>query len=74
MAETPVYPGIPKWVKVSGVAGIVILLVLMMVVAGDGRHGPARHLTSIETEGGASRFGIAEDTSEGSVAPKRVRP
>lgn len=42
-AEAP-HPGLPGWVKISGivVAVLVLALVLAMVVAG-GEHGPARH-------------------------------
>ena len=45
--QTP-YPGIPTWVKVSGiVALVVILLVVVVMVAGvGGDHGPGRHSSS----------------------------
>lgn len=37
-------PGIPRWVKVSGlvVAVLVLLLVVVMLLVG-GEHGPSRH-------------------------------
>lgn len=42
------YPGIPRWVKVSGI--IVIVLVLLIVIALvtglGGPHGPGRHAPS----------------------------
>jgi hypothetical protein len=50
---TPVYPGTPRWVKVSGV--VVLVLVLLFVItmfAGGGRHGPGRHMPS----GGAGGY------------------
>ncbi|MDN0199958.1 hypothetical protein [Streptomyces sp. S.PNR 29] len=37
--------GMPRWVKVSGLALIVVLLfVVMHLVTGAGDHGPGRHL------------------------------
>jgi hypothetical protein len=36
--------GTPRWVKVFGtIAIIVLLLFVIMLVAGGGRHGPGRH-------------------------------
>ncbi len=48
MADRPPYPGIPRWVKVSGIIVIVlVLLVVIMLVTGvGGSHGPGRHATS----------------------------
>ena len=41
------YPGTPRWVKVSGlVALVLILLVVVAAVASGGQHGPMRHLPS----------------------------
>jgi hypothetical protein len=39
-------PGTPRWVKVFGIAGIVLalLVVVMLLVGGPGDHGPGRHL------------------------------
>ena len=41
------YPGTPRWVKVSGIATLVIILlvVLIMAILG-GEHGPMRHIPS----------------------------
>jgi hypothetical protein len=45
MADLPPYPGTPRWVKVSGIVAIVlVLLVGGLIVFGGGRHGPGRHL------------------------------
>jgi hypothetical protein len=48
MADRPPYPGTPRWVKVSGMIGIVlVLLVVVLLVTGLGGpdgHGPGRHL------------------------------
>jgi hypothetical protein len=48
------YPGMPRWVKVSGIiALILVLLVVVTMVAGvGGQHGPGRHMPS----GGASSY------------------
>jgi hypothetical protein len=36
--------GAPRWVKVSGVIGLVVVLVFVLVlVVGGGNHGPGRH-------------------------------
>jgi hypothetical protein len=38
------YPGTPRWVKVLGIAAlVVILLVLVVMLAVGGQHGPGRH-------------------------------
>jgi hypothetical protein len=45
MPDLPVYPGVPRWVKVFAiVALIVVLLVVLHMVTGVGEHGPGRHL------------------------------
>ena len=38
--------GMPRWVKVSGVAAIVVVVifVLLLLTGGPGRHGPGRHI------------------------------
>jgi hypothetical protein len=46
-ASSSVYPGTLRWVKVSGiVALILIVLVLVVMVLGGGEHGPMRHIPS----------------------------
>ena len=41
------YPGTPRWVKVSGIIVLVlVLLVVGMTFAGGGGHGPGRHMPS----------------------------
>jgi hypothetical protein len=47
MADSPPYPGTPRWVKVSGIIAIaLVLFVLFVLVAGaGGPHGPGRHLS-----------------------------
>jgi hypothetical protein len=46
-------PGIPRWVKVSGIiaAVVVALLVVVALVAG-GEHGPSRHQPGGDNPGG----------------------
>jgi hypothetical protein len=40
-------PGIPLWVKVFGIVALVlVLLVIIMLFAGGGSHGPGRHIPS----------------------------
>ena len=49
MADSPPYPGTPRWVKVFGIIAIVLLLfVLLNVLTGGGPHGPGRHGSSGE--------------------------
>ncbi len=41
--------GTPRWVKVFGVIAIVaIALVVVMLIAGRGGHGPGRHAAALE--------------------------
>ena len=46
MADSPAYPGAPRWAKIFG--GVLLALVLLFVVLKltgvAGRHGPGRHL------------------------------
>ena len=52
MADSPPYPGTPRWVKVFGIIAIVLFLfVLLSVLAGGGPHGPGRHASSGEAGG-----------------------
>jgi hypothetical protein len=38
-------PGMPRWVKVSGIIAIVlVLLVVIIVLVSGGEHGPGRHI------------------------------
>ncbi|HEV2126569.1 MAG TPA: hypothetical protein VGW38_27740 [Chloroflexota bacterium] len=47
--SSPSYPGTPRWVKVSGMIVIVLVLLAGIVMfASGGRHGPSRHLSSGE--------------------------
>ena len=46
----PEYPGMPRWVKISGIIALVlVLLVGIMLVTGlGGSHGPGRHVLPVE--------------------------
>ncbi|OLE65306.1 MAG: hypothetical protein AUG03_05375 [Acidobacteria bacterium 13_1_20CM_2_68_14] len=41
-------PGTPRWVKVFGIVGLVLVLlvVVMMATGVGGKHGPGRHMPS----------------------------
>jgi hypothetical protein len=44
-SSTTTYPGTPRWVKVSGIVVLVlVLLVVAVLVASGGQHGPGRHV------------------------------
>ena len=45
-ADLPPYPGTPRWVKVFGIIaiGLVLLVVILLLTGGPGRHGPGRHM------------------------------
>lgn len=46
--------GAPRWVKVSGILAIaLVLLIVIVMLASGGRHGPGRHLRS--GDGGGHR-------------------
>jgi hypothetical protein len=45
--------GMPRWVKVSGTIAIVLaVLVVIVLLASGGEHGPGRHLPGSEPPGG----------------------
>jgi hypothetical protein len=46
------YPGTPRWVKVSVIVALILgLLVVVIMVASGGSHGPGRHLPSGDAGG-----------------------
>jgi hypothetical protein len=57
-ADRGLPPGMPRWVKVSGiiVAVLVLLLIVVLLVSGGG-HGPRRHL-SADAGRHAPRFSV----------------
>ena len=61
MARAPDYPGMPSWVKISGiVVALVLLLVIALLMAGGGRHGPNRHISSDAAGDRTWAFRVAE--------------
>ena len=48
MADRLPYPGTPRWVKVFGIIGLVLVLlvVIIMFTGVGGKHGPGRHIPS----------------------------
>ncbi|HEX9705702.1 MAG TPA: hypothetical protein VGA20_10675 [Gemmatimonadales bacterium] len=48
MADSPAYPGTPRWVKVFGIVVLVLVLLVVVIMATGvgGRHGPGRHMPS----------------------------
>lgn len=51
-------PGAPRWVKVFGIITLVaILLFVVLVFAGGGRHGPGRHMPRGDAGGQAPAEG-----------------
>jgi hypothetical protein len=62
MADPPPYPGTPRWVKVFGIIGIVlVLLVVARVFIGGGEHGPGRHTPSGDAGGQVPPSSVVED-------------
>ena len=67
MGNRPSYPGTPRWVKVSGIIAIVlVLMVVIMLLSG---HGPGRHTSSAGDAG--SRVVLSGVTDEHSPAEVR---
>lgn len=51
-STTSTPPGTPRWVKVFAiVVAVVVLLFVIMMFAGGGRHGPGRHMPSVDAGG-----------------------
>ncbi len=60
MPPAPTYPGMPRWVKLSGIAAALLVLIVLILTASGGQHGPGRQMKSAPpgTEpGGFSRQG-----------------
>jgi hypothetical protein len=59
MADSSPYPGTPRWVKIFGIIGTVVLLLLLaMLHGGGGRH--ARHTPAAGSSGQAPTSGRTE--------------
>jgi hypothetical protein len=46
--------GTPRWVKVSGIIALALILLLIVMLLAGGGHGPRRHLHSDEPRGAAA--------------------
>ena len=67
MAESPPYPGTPRWVKAFGaaLAVLIVLLVLAKAAGVGGRHGPGRHLPSGDRGGEPATGAAGEPAPDG---------
>jgi hypothetical protein len=52
-------PGMPRWVKVSGIIVAVLVLLLVVVLLVSGGHGPRRHLSG----GAAGQLALSSVTA-----------
>jgi hypothetical protein len=71
MADPPPYPGTPRWVKISGIIAItlVLLFFVMKFTGVGGPHGPGRHIPTGDA-GGTSPFGAIEDSTPPEGSPR----
>ena len=62
MTDPPAYPGAPRWVKVSGIIaiGLVLLVVIVVVTGVGGPHGPGRHIPSGDAGGGTPPSSVTQ--------------
>jgi hypothetical protein len=67
MADHPPYPGTPRWVKVSGIIVVVLVLLvgIVLVTGVGGAHGPGRHMPSGDTP----PSGVTEDRTPSGGGP-----
>jgi hypothetical protein len=64
-AERGSPPGMPRWVKVSGIIVAVLVLLLIVVLLVSGGHGPRRHLSAGADHAPRSRVTAALTLSGG---------
>jgi hypothetical protein len=50
VADSPPYPGTPRWVRVFGIIALVVIMlfIFLMFTRGPGGHGPDRHVRSTD--------------------------
>jgi len=68
MADRPPYSGTPRWVKVSGMIGIVLVLLVVVLlvtgVGGPGGHGPGRHSRSGDPGGSTPPVSVLQQGAQ----------
>jgi hypothetical protein len=65
-------PGTPRWVKVSGIIALALVLlvvVMLLVGGGPGGHGPGRHIPGGNTPGSQTPPSGVPEQSEGHTGP-----
>ena len=43
MSDKDDYPGVPRWVKVFGILGLLVIILFLIMMFRGGPHGPHRH-------------------------------
>lgn len=63
MIDPPPYPGTPRWVKISGIIAIVLVMLFIIVkfTGVGGPHGPGRHMPAGDIDGGTPLSSITTD-------------
>jgi hypothetical protein len=75
LVDRPTYPGTPRWVKVFGLIGIVVVLSLgILMVASGGNHGPNRHLPTANAGGQTPSSVVSSSEPTASGAGKHQAP
>ena len=54
--------GPPRWVKVSGIIALALVLLLLILLLAGGNHGPGRHRSSPALAGRPPSVGAAAQT------------
>ena len=56
VANPPSDTGTPRWVKVFGIVGLVLVLLLVIILLTG--HGPGRHMGSHAPPSGVTKYGV----------------
>jgi hypothetical protein len=57
-------PGVPLWVRASGIVVVILLLVLLVAILADGGHGHGQHGTGDPDEPDRDPAAVASSVSE----------